>query len=164
MDGQFSDFLEKSREEVRKDVNLIVNRTYVIPSNKVCLALGSRFFRNLFSAKFRKYSPLSDELEEVHITLPESSLTTLSRSKSSTNLKASNAPNIVLFEILLNYILVDKVVVPTHMSSYSWFELYSLADYFCLGRLMSICEKELCLLVDEHNCEQILECAVLRKI
>lgn len=57
-DDQFSEFLEHNREKVRKDINLIINKTYIIPSNKAALSVGSEYFRNLTSIKYKQYSPL----------------------------------------------------------------------------------------------------------
>ncbi len=52
-----------------------------------------------------------------------------------------------MFEIALNYLLLDKVIVPVEMGLYSWMELYEMADYLCMDRLKTICEQQICNLV-----------------
>lgn len=49
----------------------------------------------------------------------------------------------------MNYLLLDKLVVPRDMGAGSWMELYEMAEFLCLGRLMTICEQQLCTLVHE---------------
>lgn len=67
-----------------------------------------------------------------------------------------NTNNLVVFEIVLNYLLIDKLVVPVDMGLFSWMELYEMAEYFCVNRLMVLCEQQICGFVNEKNCDQIM--------
>lgn len=111
-DDDFGDFLEYNRDKIVKDVKIIINKEFIIESSRVRLSIASIFFRNLLSSKFK-------ETKEVEIYLP--------------------CGNIVLFEILLNYLLLGHLIVPYGMSHQSWIELYRLANYFSLKILEQVC-------------------------
>ena len=64
--------------------------------------------------------------------------------------------NIVILEVLVNYLLLDHVVVPENMSYHNWMELYKLAEYFCLSRLSVICEHQICNRISDKTCNAIL--------
>lgn len=85
------------------------------------LSCGSRYFKNLFARNFSEttFSSESKQNRSVNIWIPNG--------------------NVVLLEILLNFLLIGLLVVPEHMSYQSWLELYELADYFS--------EKELCTII-----------------
>jgi hypothetical protein len=58
---------------------------------------------------------------------------------------------------MLGYIQSDLVVVPEGLDEQCWAALYQLAHYFCLRRLMNICEQQLISILATHNCESLLE-------
>lgn len=94
----------------------------MLKTNSIALAINSSFFRNAFSGLYK------DGPKEIKLNL--------------------NSNNLVILEIMLNYLLLDKVVVPVDMGIYSWMELFEVADYFCLDRLKLICEQQICSLVN----------------
>ena len=53
--------------------------------------------------------------------------------------------------------MIDLVVIPEKMSFRNWMELYVLAEYFCLERLLSICEQQICNEISDESCHAILE-------
>ena len=55
-------------------------------------------------------------------------------------------------DVLLGFAMMGVVVAPTAFSTESWTELADLADYFCMGDLLAICEHQLCgrLSADNH--------------
>lgn len=93
-------------------MDIVINNEYVLPSNSLILSSGSKYFKNLFAGNFSddSSSGKSRENRTVKIWIPNG--------------------NVVLLEILLNFILVGMLVVPEHMSYQSWLELYELGDYF----------------------------------
>ena len=92
-DEDFGNFLETNREKVYKDIKIVVNKEFIIESNLISLSLANNFFKNLLSGKYQVSS-------EISISLP--------------------CGNIVLFEILLNFLLEGLLVVPEEMESGSW--------------------------------------------
>ena len=78
----------------------MINDAYCLPTNKTALGMSSQYFRNIFAGEFKMG-------EEAHIKL------------------ASN--NLVVFEMIVNYLLVDKLVVPLDMGIGSWMELHEMA-------------------------------------
>ena len=92
-DDDFGDFLENNREKIIKDIKIVVNKEFVVESSKIRLSVASNYFKYLLSGRF-------SEANEVEISLPSG--------------------NIVLFEILLNYLLLDHLIVPYGMSYQSW--------------------------------------------
>lgn len=64
--------------------------------------------------------------------------------------------NIIVYEILLNYLQLDLLVVPAQIDESLWMVLFELAEYYCLGRLMAICENMLISKVTDCNCEEIM--------
>lgn len=127
-DEQFGNFLDQNRNYHHKDATLIINDEYCLPTNKTMLAMSSQYFRHLFTKNFK--------------------------GKNSAHVKLPNA-NLVVFEMITNYLMLDKLVVPTEMGVGSWIELYEMAEFLCLGRLMTICEQHICSLVHEENCDEI---------
>ena len=125
-DDSFETFLDNNRDKTYKDATLIINQAYCLPTNKSALAMSSQYFRNLFSANFKGKS-------SFHVTLPTT--------------------NLVVFEMVINYLLLDKLVIPVDMGVGSWMELYEMAEFLCLGRLMTMCEQQICSMVHEENCD-----------
>ena len=125
-DEQFSSFLDLNRGNTHIDCTLVINEEYCLPTNKALLTASSQYFRSVLSGKFQGGS-------SVHIKLPTA--------------------NLVIFEMVVNYLLLDKLVVPVEMGVGSWVELYEMAEFLCLGRLMTICEQHICSLVTEGNCD-----------
>lgn len=68
--------------------------------------------------------------------------------------------NLVIFEMMINYLLLDKLVVPMEMEIGGWLDLYEMAEFMCLNRLMSICEQHICTLVQENNIEEIFNFSI----
>lgn len=83
-DAQYEDFLENQRSATYNDVTLIINQEYFLPANRVQLGVNSKYFRNLMQA---------NSSSEIEIVLPDQT-------------------NIILFEIVLNYLRLDYVVIP----------------------------------------------------
>ena len=110
---------------------------YCLRSNRAQLSSNSKYFFNAFSGRF-------SEKNEVSVTLENN--------------------NIVLFEILLNYLLLDHIVIPKNMSYQNWMELYELAECFCLGRLMIICEQQICHQIADETCSNIIEFGLKNQI
>lgn len=52
--------------------------------------------------------------------------------------------NVQVLEIFLIYLQTGYVVIPDNFNDHSWMEMGTLADYFCLERLQTICEQQLC--------------------
>lgn len=100
-DEQFSSFLDQNREHTYKDSSIIINDTYLLRSNSIALVISNKFFRNAFSGTYK------DEQKEIRLKL--------------------NSNNLVIFEITLNYLLLDKLIVPVDMDLFSWMELYEMA-------------------------------------
>ncbi len=64
------------------------------------LVVNEAYCRNLFSGKFKGKA-------SAHVKLPSA--------------------NLVVFEMVTNYLLLDKLVVPLEMGVGSWIELYEMA-------------------------------------
>lgn len=111
-DEHFGNFLDNNRSHTYKDSTLVINDTYCLPTNKTALAMSSQYFRCLFSGNYK--------------------------GKNSVHVRLSNT-NLVIFEMIVNYLLLDRLVVPSDMGIGSWMELYEMAEFLCLGRLMTIC-------------------------
>ena len=62
--------------------------------------MGSQYFRSLLANKFKGSNT-------VQVKLPSA--------------------NLVVFEMITNYLLLDKLVVPIEMGVGSWMELYEMA-------------------------------------
>ena len=127
-DDKFWQFIQKNREALKKNVSLVINNQFILESNTHLLSMNSRFFRAIFS-NFSKTANKQQEL--VKLTLPSN--------------------NIVLFEILVNFLIYGFVTVPQDMSFESWSELYRFADYFCLTQLKETCSFKLNTLLTERN-------------
>ena len=135
-DEEFSDFLERQRNPSFSNLSVVVNKECEIKVNGAQLALSSTYFANHLSGR---YSDLDAE-GKLHVTIPHN--------------------NIIIFEIMLNYLLMDYVVVPNEMTYKDWAQLCTLAETYCLGRLLSICEQQLCHRVTEDNFMQMMEFAL----
>jgi uncharacterized protein YutE (UPF0331/DUF86 family) len=62
---------------------------------------------------------------------------------------------------MLNYLLLDYVVVSREkMGVKGWMKLCKMAEMFCLGRLLSICEHQLCSMVSEDSFRILMEFAL----
>lgn len=70
----------------------------MLRSNSIALAINNNYFKYAFSGTYK------DEGKEIRLKL--------------------NTNNLVIFEIALNYLLLDKLVIPADMGLYSWMELY----------------------------------------
>lgn len=92
-DEDFADFLESNRSRTIKDTRIVVNGDFMIESSRVRLSMAAPYFRFLFSGKWR-------EINAIEISLP--------------------IENIVLFEILVNYLLLDLLIVPSSMNHQNW--------------------------------------------
>lgn len=132
-DDHYEEFLERSRENAMKDCTLIVNNCYRLEANSAVLRFKSKFFNNLMSHKFRKEP---DNIYELNIP-----------------------GNIVLLEILINFLTYNYLVVPESMTWLSWIELYHVADYLALSHIkdLAICFIES--LIDIQSVEDIFSFA-----
>lgn len=92
-DECFGEFLERNREFTYKDSTVIVNGLYYLKTNRAQLSCSCKYFANLLSGNY-------NEKNEIRIFLENK--------------------NIVILEILLNYLLLDHVVVPENMSYHNW--------------------------------------------
>jgi hypothetical protein len=69
-------------------------------------------------------------------------------------LSLSKNYNIVV-DILLNFLMMNVVVVPTDFTTQAWMDLTELAEYFCLDSLKGICESQLCGKVHKDNTSEL---------
>ena len=131
-DEDFADFLESNRERTVKDTKIVVNRDFMVESSRIRLSMASPYFRFLLSGKWR-------EVNQVEINLP--------------------VENIVLFEVLVNYLLLDLLVVPSSMSHRNWIELFRLANFFSLQKLEYACECQIHSKMSASNVDEVAEFA-----
>lgn len=80
-------------------MEIVVNDRYVLRSNKMRLACSSTFFNNLISSQFRQQND-----GVIKLNVPNN--------------------NVVLFQAILNFIMLGMLIVPQSMSYQSWIELY----------------------------------------
>ena len=111
-DDHYSEFLEKNRENIYKDTTMIVNNFYKLDVCSPILRLKSKFFDNILCKKYKR-----SEESVVDLAIPS---------------------NIVLFEILVNFMMYNYLIVPESMTCQSWIELYELADYLSLSNIKEI--------------------------
>lgn len=57
----------------------------------------------------------------------------------------------IVIDILLNFLMMNVVVVPSDFTTQAWMDLAELAEYFCLDSLKGICESQLCSKVHKDN-------------
>ena len=63
--------------------------------------------------------------------------------------------------MMLNYLLLDYVIVNKEKMGFKgWMKLCRMAEMYCLGRLLSICEQYLCSIVNEDNYKILMEFAL----
>ena len=93
-DEHYGDFLEKNRESIHKDTTVIINNFYKLDICSPILRSKSNFFNNILSSKFKRTSNYT-----LHLDIPS---------------------NVVLFEILVNFMMYNYLVVPESMSWPSW--------------------------------------------
>ena len=136
-DEAFGEFLQRNRELTYKDSTIIVNGLYYLKTNRAQLSCSCKYFASMFSGKYK-------EKKEAKISLEHN--------------------NIVILQVLLNYLLLDHVVVPENMSYHNWMELYKLSEYFCLARLSVICEHQICNQISDKTCNTILEFGLKNQI
>ena len=58
---------------------------------------------------------------------------------------------IIIFEVLVNYLAIGRVVISKEFALDHWTELIQLAEYYSLNHLKDICEQELFVHVHQ-NC------------
>ena len=56
---------------------------------------------------------------------------------------------------MLNYLLLELVIVPEEMSYHYWMKLYEIAEYFVLDKLVKICLHQICSKISEDTCNSI---------
>lgn len=94
-DDHYGEFLEKNRESTYKDCTIVFNHNYKLEACSAILRYKSSFFDNMMSKKFK--------------------------SKNNEKLYEVNTPgNIVLLEILINFLMHNFLIVPESMTWKSW--------------------------------------------
>ena len=106
-----------------------MNDFYKLDVCSPILRFKSKFFDNILSRKFKR-----SEESVLNISIPS---------------------NIVLFEILVNFMMYNYLVVPESMTCQSWIELYELADYFSLTNIKEIIVHYLETLITEGTVGEI---------
>lgn len=107
---------------------IVLNQEYCLPANRTQLAVGSRYFSYLLQGQEGPHLELALEDADARV-----------------------------LQVMVGYIQTDLVVVPEGLDEQCWAALYQLAHYFCLRRLMNICEQQLISSLAAHNCESLLE-------
>lgn len=97
-------------------------------ANRLLLTLGSSYFASLLSGSYRE----TDRIDFTH-----------------------QGWSAIPFDILINYLMIGTVVVPSNFSLESWMELAQMADYLCLTHLRSICEAQLCTRIELSNLSRL---------
>jgi hypothetical protein len=116
---------------------LVLNQQYCLPANRALLAVNSQYFACLFA-----------NCPDPQICL------TLDRSMV----------DVRVFQVLLNYLQNDLLVLPAGLDEHCWMFLYQLAEYFCLQRLTAVCEMELITKLTHTNCEHILDYSLVHNL
>lgn len=61
----------------------------------------------------------------------------------------------LIFQVLVNYLMMGVMVVPSDFSIEDWMKMAQVSDYLCLGIVKSICESQLCLRVNCNSLERL---------
>lgn len=130
-DEEFEDFLEKQRNPRYSDLVVEVNQLFQIKTNSAELSIGCDFFSFLLGNRYQ-----DNQEEKINMDINF---------------------NYVIFEIFLSYLQLDYVVIPLGMGCKEWIELATLADMYCVARLSKICEQQLCNLVDDFSCTELMD-------
>lgn len=64
----------------------------------------------------------------------------------------------------MNFLLLDFVIIPENMNYRNWIELYELAEFFCLRRLVVVCEQQICNHISDETCSDIIEFGLKNRI
>lgn len=80
-------------------MEFVINQEYVLKSNSAVIIAGCKYFKNIFSSKYKESQQNSNKV--IQLELPNR--------------------NVVLMEILLNFLLTGLIIVPENMSLQSWF-------------------------------------------
>lgn len=114
---QFSELISNRGNSWFNDATIVFNNSLEIKVNKILLIMSSDYFRHVFSENYQEKYYIEINLSKEYF---------------------------IVFDILINYLQHDFLLVPQSFSIQSWMELCELSDYFSVGRLKNICENQLC--------------------